>query len=137
MRLLTLAGIDVCRAIAFQPPANAPFVLGAAFPDAKAGDLLVAGITKAVKGVLWPVWRETHHLTSNLRISFIDADNARGVCDCDCMGATRDDVVQMISATYTDHFQRRNGEWRIARRDVKIHYFNPIPGAQMTPPASA
>lgn len=96
-----------------------------------------AGITQAVKGVLWPVWRESHHLTSNLRVTFVDADNAHGVCDVDCMGATRDDVVQMISATYRDHFQRRNGVWRILQRDVKIHYFNPIPGAQMTPPASA
>lgn len=93
-----------------------------------------AGIEKAVKEVLWPVWRETHHLTSNLKIAFEDADNARGECDVDCMGATRDDVVQMISATYRDHFQRRNGVWKIARRDVTIHYFNPIPGAQMTPP---
>jgi ketosteroid isomerase-like protein len=93
-----------------------------------------AGIEKAVKEVLWPVWRETHHLTSNLKVAFVDADNARGECDVDCMGATRDDVVQMISATYRDHFQRRNGVWKIARRDVTIHYFNPIPGAQMTPP---
>ena len=95
------------------------------------------GITTAVKDVLWPVWRESHHLTSNLRVEFADADNAHGVCDVDCMGATRDDVVQMISATYKDHFQRRDGVWRILKRDVKIHYFNPIPGAQMTPPASA
>ena len=93
-----------------------------------------AGIEKAVREVLWPVWRETHHLTSNLKLAFEDADNARGECDVDCMGATRDDVVQMISATYRDHFQRRNGVWKIARRDVTIHYFNPIPGAQMTPP---
>ncbi len=93
-----------------------------------------AGIEKAVKEVLWPVWRETHHLASNLKIAFQDADNARGECDVDCMGATRDDVVQMISATYRDHFQRRGGVWKIARRDVTIHYFNPIPGAQMTPP---
>ena len=96
-----------------------------------------AGIHKAVKEVLWPAWRETHHLTSNLRISFRDADNAEGVCDCDCMGASPDDTVQMISATYRDHFQRRGGQWKILRREVKIHYFNPIPGARMTPPASA
>lgn len=95
------------------------------------------GIRRAAQEVLWPVWRETHHLTSNLRLAFDDADNARGVCDVDCMGATRDDVVQMISATYRDRFQRRGGAWRILRRDVTIHYFNPIPGAQMTPPASA
>jgi hypothetical protein len=47
----------------------------------------------------------------------------------------RDNAVQMISATYKDHFQRRNSVWKIKRRDVKIHYFNPIPGAQMTAPA--
>ncbi|MFO1376017.1 MAG: nuclear transport factor 2 family protein [Steroidobacteraceae bacterium] len=94
------------------------------------------GIRKAVYEVLYPVWRETHHLTSNLRLVFRDADHAHGICDCDCMGATRDDVVQMISATYTDDFERRNGVWKIARRGVVIHYFNPIPGARMSPPVS-
>jgi hypothetical protein len=94
-----------------------------------------AGIETAVKEVLWPVWRETHHLTSNLRVSFTDRENARGECDVDCMGATRDNIVQMISATYRDHFQRRGSTWKILQRDVKIHYFNPIPGAQMTVPS--
>lgn len=93
------------------------------------------GIRQAVKEVLYPAWRETHHLTSNLKLSFSDADHARGVCDVDCMGATNDHVVQMISATYTDDFERRDGVWRIARRQVKIHYFNPIPDAEMTAPA--
>lgn len=93
-----------------------------------------AGIEKAVKEVLWPIWRETHHLTSNLRVRFDGPDSAHGECNVDCMGATRDDVVQMISATYRDQFQRRDGEWKIRRRDVTIHYFNPIPGAQMTLP---
>jgi len=93
------------------------------------------GIHKAVHEVLYPVWRETHHLTSNLRVAFSDPDHARGVCNVDCMGATRDDVVQMISATYTDDFERRNGVWKIARRAVTMHYFNPIPGAQMTSPS--
>jgi hypothetical protein len=51
------------------------------------------------------------------------------------MGATRDDVVQMISATYSDHFTRVDGVWKIARRDVKMHYFNPVPGARMAAPA--
>ncbi len=95
-----------------------------------------AGIEKALDEVLWPVWRETHHLTSNLQVSFAGRDDAHGVCDVDCLGATRDDVVQMVAATYRDHFQRRNGVWKILRRDVTIHFFNPIPGAQMTPPAT-
>jgi len=94
-----------------------------------------AGIREAVMEILYPVWRETHHLTSNLRVEFSDPDHARGVCDVDCMGATKDDVVQMISATYTDHFERRDGVWKIARRQVRIHYFNPIPNAEMSAPA--
>jgi gamma-hexachlorocyclohexane dehydrochlorinase len=93
------------------------------------------GIRKAVYDVLYPVWRETHHLTSNLRVTFSDPDHAHGVCNVDCMGATQDDAVQMISATYTDDFERRDGSWKIARRSVVIHYFNPIPGAQMSAPA--
>ncbi len=92
------------------------------------------GIYKAVHEVLYPVWRETHHLTSNLRLTFKDPDHAHGICNVDCMGATKDNVVQMISATYTDDFERRTGVWKIARRGVVIHYFNPVPGAQMTAP---
>jgi ketosteroid isomerase-like protein len=96
-----------------------------------------AGINQAVKEVLWPVWRETHHLTSNLKVTFTGPDDAQGECDVDCMGALRDDSVQMISATYRDHFQRRNGVWKILRRNCTLYYFNPIPGAQMTAPPSA
>jgi ketosteroid isomerase-like protein len=92
------------------------------------------GIRRAVYEALYPVWRETHHLTSNLRLEFRDADHAQGVCNVDCMGATKDDAVQMISATYADDFERRDGEWKIARRAVTIHYFNPLPGARMTAP---
>jgi gamma-hexachlorocyclohexane dehydrochlorinase len=92
------------------------------------------GIHKAVHEVLYPVWRETHHLTSNLRVTFTDRDHARGICNVDCMGATKDNVVQLISATYTDDFERRDSVWKIAKRAVVIHYFNPVPGAQMTAP---
>ncbi|HUG04665.1 MAG TPA: nuclear transport factor 2 family protein [Steroidobacteraceae bacterium] len=92
------------------------------------------GIRKAVQDVLYPVWRETHHLTSNLRLTFRDSDHADGICNVDCMGATQDDVVQMISATYADEFERRSGAWKIAKRSVTIHYFNPVPGARMSAP---
>jgi len=88
-----------------------------------------------VYDVLYPAWRETHHLTSNLKLSFNGPDHAQGICDVDCMGATADDIVQMISATYTDDFERRDGVWKIAKRNVVIHYFNPIPGAEMAAPA--
>ncbi len=92
------------------------------------------GIRQAVFDVLYPAWRETHHLASNLRLEFDGPDRAHGVCDVDCMGATADDIVQMISATYSDDFERREGVWKIAKRNVVIHYFNPIPAAVMSRP---
>ena len=93
------------------------------------------GIREAVFDVLYPAWRETNHLTTNLRIVFSDADHAVGTSDVDCMGANPEDVVQMVGATYTDTFERRDGVWKIARRDVCMHYFNPIPGVEMSAPA--
>jgi len=93
------------------------------------------GIKKAVYEILYPFWRETHHLTTNLRINFSDADHAHGVCNVDCMGASKDGgIVQMVNATYSDDFERRAGVWKIARRKVELHYFNPIPGAEMSQP---
>lgn len=92
------------------------------------------GIHRAVKEVLWPFWRETHHLTTNLAVEFQDPDHASGVCDVDCMGADTKDNLQVVGATYRDRYERRDGVWRIAGRTVEIHYFNPLPGARMRAP---
>lgn len=93
-----------------------------------------AGIREAVYDVLWPAWKETHHLTTNVRVDFIDSDNARSVCDVDCIGTTADGVAQMVGATYRDEVQRREGGWKILQREVTIHYFNPIPGVTLVAP---
>ena len=92
------------------------------------------GIREAVFDVLYPAWRETHHLTTNLRLTFADPDHARGECDVDCMGANPEGVVQMVGATYTDDFERRAGVWKIQRRAVTMHYFNAMPGLDMSKP---
>ena len=92
------------------------------------------GIQKAVQEILYPVWRESHHLTTNLCITFIDGDHAKGISNVDCMGANPDDEVQMVGATYLDQFERRQGVWKIAHRAVEIHYFNSMPGMEMSKP---
>jgi gamma-hexachlorocyclohexane dehydrochlorinase len=94
-------------------------------------------IRRAVTDVIWPAWRETHHWTTNLVVSFDSPDRAHGVCDVDCKGASPDDVMQLVSATYTDAFERRGGVWRIARRDVAIQYFSAVPGVALAPPVPA
>jgi ketosteroid isomerase-like protein len=93
------------------------------------------GIHEAIHDVLWPVWHESHHLTTNLVIDFIDPDSAHSVCDVDCVGTlTTEPTCQVVGATYTDRLERRDGEWKIKQRDVQIHYFNPVPGTELTAP---
>lgn len=95
-----------------------------------------AEIKSAVDDILYPFWRETHHLTTNLVIEFTGDDSATGVCNVDCMGAANEEgVVQMVGATYHDDFERRDGKWAIAKRRVTLHYFNPIAGVEMSAPA--
>ena len=93
------------------------------------------GIHEAVNDVLWPAWRESHHLTTNHVIQFTDRDNATAVCDVDCVGTLHaDNSCQIVGATYSDVLQRRDDVWKISLRSVQIHYFNPIPGTRLTAP---
>jgi hypothetical protein len=93
------------------------------------------GIHEAIHDVLWPAWQESHHLTTNLVIDFTDADNATSICDVDCMGTlTTAPDCQIVGATYSDSLQRREGVWKIKERAVRIHYFNPVAGTELTVP---
>ena len=93
------------------------------------------GIQRAIHDVLWPAWHESHHLTTNLRIDFTGADTAASVCDVDCVGTLAgEEVCQIVGATYSDSLQRRDGQWKILRRKVQIHYFNPVPGTTLSAP---
>lgn len=49
-----------------------------------------------------------HHWTTNFAVE-LDGDRAHGVCDVDWKRASPEDVAIMVSATYTDDFERRNG----------------------------
>jgi hypothetical protein len=40
----------------------------------------------------------------------------------------------VVGASYYDEFRRQQGSWKISRRKVTIHYFNPIPGAVLSAP---
>jgi gamma-hexachlorocyclohexane dehydrochlorinase len=93
-----------------------------------------AGITHAVKDILWPAWLASTHFTTNLRVTFDGPDAADGICDVDCIGTTSDNQAQTVSATYRDRFERRNGVWKIALRNVQMHHFSPLVGITLAPP---
>lgn len=94
-----------------------------------------AGITRAVHDLLWPAWTQSTHFNTNLRVTFAGIDRASGVSDVDCIGTTSDGQAQTVAATYTDDFERRDGVWKIARRQVKMHHFSPLVGITLSPPA--
>lgn len=92
------------------------------------------GITRAVKDILWPAWRQSTHFTTNLRVTFDGTNVAEGICDVDCIGTTADGQAQTVAATYTDRFERRNGVWKIAKRGVTMHHFSPLTGIVLSAP---
>jgi uncharacterized protein (TIGR02246 family) len=104
--------------------------IGPPFGDFEGHD----GIREAVQEILWPAWKESHHFTTNLCVTFDGKDAADGVCDVDCIGTTADEQAQTVAATYRDRFERRDGVWKIAKRNVKIHHFNPLTGVVLSAP---
>ncbi len=93
-----------------------------------------AGIARALEGILWPAWAQSTHYNTNLRIVPDGSDAAKGVSDVYCIGNTSDGQSQTVAATYTDRFERRGGEWKIALRQVKMHHFSPLHGITLTAP---
>ena len=94
-----------------------------------------AGILTALHDVLWPAWGMSQHITSNHVVTFSDDDHAVACCDVDCTGVLSESpAATFVGATYTDHVERRDGVWKIAQRDVEIHYFNSFEGTTLSKP---
>jgi hypothetical protein len=94
------------------------------------------GVEHALRQVLWPAWAHTQHVCGNHCVDVLDSDRAACTCDVDCVGAlSGESTCQLVGATYTDQLERRRGAWRIRERRVAIHYFNPVPGMTLSPPA--
>jgi SnoaL-like domain len=56
------------------------------------------------------------------RAEFNDPDHARGESDVVCHCIDNDGVFLLVSASYHDQFERRDGVWKIARRDLTLHH---------------
>ncbi|GAB5413934.1 MAG: nuclear transport factor 2 family protein [Congregibacter sp.] len=96
-----------------------------------------SGIREALHDVLWPAWDQTQHVTSNNVITFKDADHAESLCDVDCVGLLAGQPeATFVGASYSDKLERRDGVWKIAERNVDIHYFNSFPGTTLSKPQS-
>lgn len=99
---------------------------GAGTPQVRGGDHIQA----AAEVMRAASWRESHHMTSNLKLAFGGPDHApnyaNGTCNLDCMGITPDGTAVIVRGTYHDVFERRDGVWKIARRRMELQFFKPL-----------
>ncbi|MFC9556216.1 nuclear transport factor 2 family protein [Rhodococcus sp. NPDC056960] len=80
-----------------------------------------------IRDLVWiELLPESHHWTTNISLMFSDDDHAEATSDVLTVATDSSDSRLSIAATYYDKFERRNGVWRLSRRDSQIHYQLPI-----------
>ncbi len=93
------------------------------------------GVRQALHEILWPAWAMSQHITSNVVTEFTGDDSAISHCDVDCTGLLNGSpLATFVGASYADHVERREGLWKIHRRDVTMHYFNSFDGTTLSKP---
>ena len=80
-------------------------------------------------------WRETYHWTTNHVVRFEGEDAARGTSDCLAMCTHHDGRMSYVSATYTDVYERREGQWKFARRQVTRWFVSSPVDIELLPPS--
>lgn len=93
-------------------------------------------IHRALVEHMWPAFLHLNHWTTNFVITEMGSDRASGVSDMYFAGPKADGEAVLVSATYNDQFERREGKWRIAERAIAIHYFSALPGVVMKRPTT-
>jgi hypothetical protein len=66
-----------------------------------------------------------HHWMANPLIT-LDGDKAVAETALDCFVVDSEDGPTQVGGLYTDHLERRDGVWKIARREFDLHYWAPV-----------
>jgi hypothetical protein len=94
----------------------------------------IDAIRQAGEDVLWSVWSLTHHVVGSADITLTGPDTATGCSRVIAVVVRAEDrLMHIVGARYDDAFTCRDGEWRIARRDVLTSFLAPMPGVEALP----
>jgi uncharacterized protein (TIGR02246 family) len=88
------------------------------------GELEVAGsgqIRDAVAAVSGE-WADINHFATNLEIVFEGAERARGTSYGLGLFVASDGVTMSVAGRYRDVYERREGAWRLARREIELRH---------------
>lgn len=83
----------------------------------------VEEIKRATTDLIWAGLPNTRHLTMNF-VPKIDGDRATGRADVSGEATDPTGTTAVISASYEDVFERRDGVWRISERRIVVHSFS-------------
>ncbi|MDQ7907467.1 nuclear transport factor 2 family protein [Phytohabitans sp. ZYX-F-186] len=82
------------------------------------GDFVGIDRIRESQDVIGRAWASTKHWTTNHTVTFDDPDRATGRSDAFAICEHHDGRVSLVSATYDDQYERRDGTWRFAKRLV-------------------
>nr|ADW41692.1 LinA-like protein [uncultured bacterium] len=79
--------------------------------------------------VFWPMFQETIHYGTNLRVEFVSADMVNGIGDVLCLGnLVEANQSILIAAVCTNEYERRDGVWKLFKPNGCMNYFTPLAG---------
>src|SRR3546814_14690407 len=86
---------------------------------------------------LWPMYHETIHYGTNLRLEFVSADKVNGIGDALYLGTLAEGNQSiLIAAVYTNEYERRDGVSQLSTLNGCMHYFPPLSGIHFAPPGA-
>ena len=68
------------------------------------------------------IWKQGYHWLTNHTVRFESKDRAVGRADVFTLTEDWDGRVSFGGGTYHDVYERRDGQWKFARREVRVRY---------------
>jgi uncharacterized protein (TIGR02246 family) len=95
-------------------------------PDATLtmGAISVTGTDQiaAAVGAMRSAWSDVSHFAANIEVEFTGTDSATGTCYGLGLFVAADGIRMSVSSRYHDTYARRDGVWRISRRDIELRH---------------
>jgi hypothetical protein len=98
------------------------------------GDFYGTDGIKQSQEVIKKAWKETYHFTTNHTVTFSSADDATGRSDCYAICVHQNGNISHVGCTYLDTYQRRDGEWKFAKRLVNRWFVSEPLAVELLPP---
>jgi uncharacterized protein (TIGR02246 family) len=95
--------------------------VGGVFGDANGAEEI-----KKVLEEIWVSSPETHHWITDVTVRFTGDNNAEGDAHTICYVKNSEGDELFVSCDYDNAYERRNGQWRMARCTLDVHWWKKV-----------